>query len=159
MNLPEIARPLCRLALSASVVLGTGCGGSDSDTTTPTSPSAVLATETFTGTINPLGSASHTFTVTYATAYTNASMTITTLATIASSETQPTTIGVGFGTTNVGVCTRSANFTNAAAPLNTELATNGAPFIAGTYCIQLFDNAESPTITEPVAYSVTVKHY
>jgi hypothetical protein len=145
---------------SAIIVLGlaTACGGSTSPTT-PTTPAPVLTTETFTGTIAPLGIDSHTFTVNYAASYSDASVTITSLSTVSTGAAQTIAIGVGFGSTNLGVCSRASNYTNPAAPLNTELQTSGAPFTAGPYCVQLFDNTTSPTVTEPLKYSITVKHY
>ena len=126
---------------------------------TMVTPSPVLATETFTGTINPLGSVSHSFTVTYASANSDASITVNSLVTVTSGSAQAITIGVGFGTLNVGVCTRATAYTNAAAPLNTELATSGSPFAAGSFCVQVFDNPDAPTVAEPLTYSITVKHY
>jgi hypothetical protein len=144
------------LGLMLAVSTANGCGGT---TAAAASPSAVLSTDSFTGTISPLGAASHTFTVNYSGAYTNASLTVTSLTTVASAAAQAITVGVGFGTSNLGVCTRSSTYTNPAAPLNTELPTTGSPFIAGVYCVQVFDNPDSSTVTEPLNYAITVKHY
>lgn len=151
-----------RLAVSLGVLLAaaaTASCGSGTTPITPTTPAAVLATEVFTGVIVPLGTASHSFTVTYATAYSDASLTVTSLATVADGTAAPVTIGVAFGTTSLGVCTRSTTYVNPAGPYNVELPTTGAPFIAGTFCVQLFDNPAAPTVTEPLNYSITVKHY
>jgi hypothetical protein len=137
------------------IAAGSGCN-KQSETTTP---SPVVATDTFTGVIGPLGSASHTFTVTYSSAYTDASVTITSLKTVANGTAPSITIGVGFGTTSVGVCTKAAALTNGTAPLNTELPTTGGVFGPGTYCVQLFDNPDAPTVTEPLNYAISVKHY
>jgi len=134
------------------------CGGSNNPAA-PTTPAAVLATETFTGTISPLGTAFNSFTVNYAGSNSDASITVTSLTTVASGTPQAITIGIGFGTVNLGVCTRSASYTNPAAPLNTELTTTGMPFSAGSFCVQVFDNTSAPTVTEPLNYSITVKHY
>lgn len=148
------------LGVTIGLLLGTGsmagCGGSSPTVPTPT---AVLSTEVFTGTIAPLGTASHPFTVNYAAAYSDASITVTALATVGNGTPQSITIGVGFGTTNLGVCTRAAGYSNVAAPLNTELPTSGTPFIAGLFCVQLFDNPAVPTVTEALSYSITIKHY
>jgi hypothetical protein len=153
-----MARLTAALFLTGGVVLFSSCGGSN-NSSTATIPSAVLSTETLTGTLTPLGSASNNFTVNYAGGYSNASVTITSLTTVTGGIPQSITVGVGFGSTNVGVCTRSATYTNVAAPLNTELPTTGAPFIAGIYCVQLFDNPDSPTVLEPLNYTITLKHY
>ena len=156
----SVCRRMVHVGIGIAALLSAACGSGNSTTSsTATSPSPVLTTDTFTGTISPLGTAANTFTVNYAGAYSNASVTVTSLTTAAGALPQSITIGVGFGSTNLGVCTRSASFTNPAAPLNTELNTNGTPFIAGTYCIQVFDNPDAPTVTEPLNYALTVKHY
>ena len=79
-----------------------GCGSSS-----PTAPVAdpTVVSDTFTGTINPLGTDSHTFTVGYAGGTSNASVTVMALATVANQTPQTITIGVGFGSLNQGVCT------------------------------------------------------
>ncbi len=155
MRRTSLGRLAGALALCASGLLVSTC----SNNNTATTPSAVLATENLTGTISPLGTASNNFTVNYSAAYSNASITVTSLKTVADGTPQAITIGVGFGSTNLGVCTRSATFSNGAAPLNAELPTTGSPFIAGVYCVQIYDNPDSPTVTEPLTYAVTVKHY
>jgi hypothetical protein len=110
----------------------------------------------FTGTINPLGTASHSFTVAYA-GGSNASITVNSLVTVANQTSQAITIGVGFGTLNLGVCTPA--ITNPAATIGTELPTSTSPFGNSTYCVQVFDNPAAPTVPEPLTYSITVKHY
>lgn len=130
------------------------CGGGDN----PVTPDPVLSTETFTGTITSLGTAAHAFVVNYGFSYTPATFNVTSLVTVATGASQNITIGVGFGQPSVGVCTKSAALTNPAAPVNTELGTPEV-FGPGNYCIQLFDNPDGPTVTEPLNYSITVKHY
>jgi hypothetical protein len=134
-------------------VLAAGCSDS------PTAPSATLETETFTGTLSPLGLSSHAFNVQYGSAYSDASVTVTRLVTVADGSERQISVGVGFGTVNVGSCTRAAALTNPTAPYNVELPTNGSPFLAGTYCIAIFDNTDAPTVTEPLTYTMVVKHY
>ena len=136
------------IVVLASAATATACN----QAATAVTPSPVLATETFTGTINPLGSVSHSFTVNYASTNSDASVAVNSLATVSIQTAQAITIGIGFGTLNVGVCTRATGYTNAAAPLNTALATSGSPFSAGTFCVQVFDNPDAPTVTEPLAY-------
>ena len=113
-------------------------------------------TDTFTGTINPLGTDSKNFTVTY-TLGSNASITVNSLVTVADQTPQSITIGVGFGYLNLGVC--NVVITNPAATLGAELTTTTSPFASGTFCMEVFDNTAAPTVTEPLTYNVTVKHY
>ncbi len=147
------ARAASMFGLLLSIGLVAGCNDS------PTSPTATLVTETFSGTLSPLGVSAHTFTVNYAAAYSDASVTVTRLVTVADGSERQITVGVGFGTISVGVCTRAAALTNPTASFNVELPTNGSPFLAGPYCIAIFDNTDAPTVTEPLAYTITVKHY
>ncbi len=115
--------------------------------------------DVFTGIIRPLGTDSHQFTVNYTAAQSDASVKVTSLTSVATGAPANITIGVGFGNTNVGVCTISSTVTNVAAPLNTELPTTGEPFVAGPYCVEIFDNPAAPTVTEPLNYSLTVSHF
>ena len=134
-------------------LIATGCSSS------PTEPTAELTTETFTGTLTPRGLAFHTFTVNYAQAYSDASVTVASLKAASDGGEHAITVGVGFGVISVGTCTRVAALTNPTAAYNTELPTNGRPFLAGPYCIAIFDNPDAPTVTEPLAYTLVVKHY
>lgn len=136
-----------------SLGLVAGCSNS------PTSPTAELVTETFTGTLAPRGLQFHTFTVNYAQAYSDASVTVQKLTAVSDGAERPITVGVGFGQISVGTCTRAAALTNPTAAYNTELPTNGSPFLAGPYCIAIFDNIDAPTVTEPLTYTLVVKHY
>jgi hypothetical protein len=125
----------------------------------PTAPSPVLVTDTFTGVISPLGSASHVFTINYTEGLTEASFAVTSLITVADATPQTVTIGVGFGSVSLGVCTRSPSYSNPAVPLNTELSTAGGTFGPGQACVEVYDNPDGPTVTEPLTYTVAVKHY
>lgn len=130
-----------------------GCGSS------PTAPAAdpTVISETFTGTISPLGTDSHSFTVGYAGGTSNASITVTALATVANQTPLAITIGVGFGSLNNGVCTPA--ITILAATIGAELQTTTSPFLAGTYCVLIFDNPGAPTVPEPLTYSIKVNHF
>jgi hypothetical protein len=147
------ARAASLSAVLLMIGLAAGCGDS------PTAPTATVVTETFSGTLSPLGISIHTFNVNYAEAYSDASVTVTRLATVADGSERQISVGVGFGTISVGVCTRAAALTNATAPYNVELPTNGSPFLAGPFCVAVFDNTDAPTVTEPLLYTLTVKHY
>lgn len=129
--------------------LASACGSS------PASPTG-LETETFTGTVAVGGLDTKTFVVTYNATATDGGMTITSLATAADQTPVVTTIGLGFGSVNAnGACRLDAARTTPAAVLNQELVASGA-FAAGTYCIQVFD---AGTLTEPLIYTVVVRHY
>ena len=141
------------LGLIAILALATSCSDS------PTAPTPTLKTETFTGTLGPREVKSHTFTIEYNAAYSDASVTVKKLTSLADGTDKDITVGVGFGTISVGVCTRAAAYTNVAAPLNVELPTSGSAFSAGTYCISIFDNLDAQTVTETLSYSIDVKHY
>lgn len=155
--LTSAARRLSLIALCAILVsLAAACGDS------PTAPTPVQQTETFTGTLQPLGVDYKTFTIVYTQAATDLSVAINSLTTVAS--TTPVTgitMGVGFGTVSGTTC--SLQIQTPVAALGQELfAPNGAS--AGAYCVQIFDCPTGTTgctsnLTEAVSYSMTVKHY
>jgi hypothetical protein len=142
---------LCATALFVSA----GCGGSS------TAPTPVAKTETFAGTLQPLSADFKTFSIaTQGT--TDVSITVNSLTTVATATpVTGITIGVGVGTVSGAICALQVQ--NVAAALGQELfAPSGAS--AGTYCVQIFDcptgaTGCSSTLTEPVTYSMTVKHY
>jgi len=136
---------LARFAAAAVVpvlalTLGAGCNKA--------TPSPILVTETFTGTLQPLGLDFKTFTVKYALSATDLSVVVNSLTPLSS-----ITIGVGFGVVSGATC--AVQISNAATPIGQEqFVPSGAS--AGTYCIQIYD---VNTVTEAVTYSMTVKHY
>jgi hypothetical protein len=144
----------CFVPLSLCVAVAAGCGRTVGPSEIPT-----VALDTFTGTIGPLGTVSHTFNVRYEVSYTDASLTITSLTSAASGTPANVTIGAAFGNISQGVCTRAPSYTSPVTSLNQELPTGDAPFRNGSYCVQLFDNPDAPTIKEPLNYSLTVAHY
>jgi len=128
----------------------------------PTAPTPVLQTETFTGTLQPLGTDYKTFAVVHSESTTDLSVIINSLTTVAgSTPVTGITIGVGFGTPSGSTC--SLQLQTPVATLGQELfAPSGAS--PGTYCIQIFDcptgtTGCTSTLTEAVTYSMTVKHY
>ncbi len=145
------------IALAAILLaLVTSCNKS------PTTPSPVLQTETFTGTLQPLGLDYKTFTVTYAQSTTDLSVIVNSLTSVASSTAVTgITIGVGFGTVSGSTCALQVQ--TPVANLGQELfAPNGAS--PGPYCVQIFDcptgaSGCTSLLTEAVTYSMTVKHY
>ena len=141
--------------VAVALTFGTGCGSA----TAPTPP---LQTETFTGTLQPLGSDFKTFTITYSQATSDLSVSVDSLKTVAdATPVTGITIGIGFGAVSGSTCGLQVQTPTAA--LNQELfAPNGAS--AGNYCVAIFDcptgtaNCTS-MLTEPVNYSMTVRHY
>ena len=137
------------------LAIAAGCGSA-------TAPSPTQQTETFTGTLQPLGTDFKTFTIVYTQASSDLSVTVDSLKTVAASTpVTGITIGIGFGAVSGSSC--SLQIQTPTAALATELfAPNGAS--AGTYCVQIFDCPTGTTgcssmLTEPVTYSMTVKHF
>ena len=152
------SKPLRVIAPCAILLMiCTACGSS-----TPVAPTPVLQTETFTGTLQPLGVDFKTFTIWYMQNVTDLSVTVNSLTTVAAATpVTGITIGVGFGVVSGGSCTLGVQ--TPAAPLGQELfVQNGAS--AGAYCVEIFDcptgtTGCTSTLTEPVTYSMMVKHY
>jgi hypothetical protein len=151
LRLSSIGLSFTMLAMAAS-----GC------TTDSTGPSPVPQSETFTGTLQPQGFDFKSFTVTFPAAATNLSVIVTSLTTVATSTpVTGVTIGVGFGVMSQGAC--SVQIFNPVAPLGTEQSVPGG-VEAGTYCIRISDcppltGSCTSVLTEPVTYSMTVKHF
>ena len=152
------ARKLSLFALCATLATSmSGCGDSN-----PAAPTPVVQSESFTGTLQPLGVDFKTFTIAYTQGTTDLSVTITSLLTVASATpVTGITVGIGFGTVSGSTC--APQIQAPAAPLNQELfAPNGAS--AGAYCVQISDcptgaTGCTSTLTEAVTYSMTVKHF
>ena len=126
------AARLSPIALGA-ILLGlvTSCNSN------PTAPTPVLQTETFTGTLQPLGVDIKTFAVVYTQSTTDLSVIVNSLTTVAgSAPVTGITIGIGFGALSGSTC--SLQIQTPVATLGQELfAPNGAS--PGTYCVQIFD--------------------
>ena len=150
------ARRVSPIALCAvALLIHSGCGGS------PTSATPVPKTETFTGTLQPMGTDVKAFTISYAQGTSDLSITVNSLTTSAGTPVTGITIGIGVGTLSGSACTLQIQTPD--ATLGQELfAPNGAS--AGAYCVQIFDcpagsTGCTPMLPEPVAYSMTVKLY
>jgi hypothetical protein len=122
----------------------------------------VQQTESFTGTLQPLGFDFKTFTINYTQGPTDLSISVNSLTTVAGS-TPVTGITIGLGVGSVSGSSCSMQLQTGAATLGQELfAPNGAS--AGNYCVQIFDCPTGATgcssmLTEAVTYSITVKHF
>jgi hypothetical protein len=141
----------CALLLS----LAAACGS-------PAAPTPTLQTENFSGTLQPLGLDFKTFSIGYTQGATDLSITVNGLTTVANATpVTGITIGIGLGAVSGPSCVLQIQAP--AATLGQELfAPNGAS--AGSYCMQIFDcptgaTGCTPTLTEAVNYTMTVKHY
>jgi hypothetical protein len=128
----------------------------------PTAPTPTLQTENFSGTLQPLGLDFKTFSIGYTQGATDLSITVNGLTTVANATpVTGITIGIGLGAVSASSCVLQIQAP--AATLGQELfAPNGAS--AGSYCVQIFDcptgaTGCTPTLTEAVNYTMTVKHY
>lgn len=137
------------LSGALAATLAVGCGS-------PSAPTPVLETETFTGTLTVEGFEVQTFTVNYSATPSDASMTVSSLVTTADRSAVTTTIGIGFGSiAGNGSCRLNAAHTATAALVGQELVASNA-FAAGPYCLQVFD---AGTLTEPLDYTIIVRHF
>ncbi len=142
-------------AATAVTLLGLSTACSKAAATVPT---AVLVNEDRSGTVQMGGQDIKTFTVNYTYDYSPASVTVKSLTSAATGAALSITIGVAFGSLDTfdGSCTRRAPTRR--SPLRSSAWKTAPPptFSAGPYCIAVFD---AGTLTEPVNYTVTVKHY
>ncbi len=110
----------------------------------PTTPDPVTVTETFTGTININGAATHTF-------FTSATGTVT--ATLTSlGENPPAAIGLSMGTLSGSTC--SLVLTNDKAVV-TSVVSGTVTTLGGSLCVRIYDVG---SLTESVPYEIRVEH-
>ena len=146
------------LAVAAIVALivpaSSGCNKAQ------TVPTPVLSTDTKTGTVAVGGSDSKGFNINYAYSNTDAVITLKGLTSVASGSAVTTTLGLAFGQPLFdGTCSKATQYTINAAVIGTPYSTNGAaPFLAGPYCIVVFD-AGTLTDIGAVNYTVDIQHY
>lgn len=121
-----------------------GCKGAISRF--PTTPTPVTVTETFTGTININGAASHPF-------FTSATGTVT--ATLSSlGETPPAMVGFSLGTFSGTTCSVTTALFNDKAVVNSVVQGTVAT-LGGSLCVRIYDVG---VLTEPVMYEIKVQH-
>lgn len=132
-------RSLSLIVAVALAVSAAACG----DDATPTSPT-VTVTDDFSGTLVPLGTNTHTFTVKAAGTVTVMLNSVTPLATLA--------IGVSIGSwdgTNCGVLAANGN-----ARVSTTSVLSGTANPAN-FCLQVYD---SGNLTGDITYALQVTH-
>jgi len=130
-------------ALLLGALLSTAACGDDAATTAPTPPPAVTVTETFSGSINRNGAATHTFLA-------QGSGTVTvTLATLSPEGTDA--IGLSLGTWNGTAC--QLIIANTAAAQGAIVI--GVASSAGNLCIFVQDVGK---VADAASYEITVVH-
>ena len=140
---------------TALLASAAGCNNNNNSTI----PSPILASDDFSGTLAVGGESVQLFNVNYGYGSTDAGVTVKTLTSVATGAAINVPIGVAFGTYTSfnGSCTRAASATKPNAAVGTESATSGGLFPGqGQYCVVIFDPS---TLTEPVNYTMTVRHY
>jgi hypothetical protein len=156
----RVARRLSTMGLMMLLpaMAASGCNYNNNSS----APSPVQHNETFTGTLQPLGSDFKSFTVVFSAAPTNLSAIVNSLTAVSSSTpVTGVTIGLGFGGISSGAC--AVQILNPVTPLGQEQVVTGG-VDAGTYCVRISDCPTGSTgctsvLTEPVTYSLTVKHF
>jgi hypothetical protein len=121
-------------------VLATACGD---NTSTPTTPSTHTV-QTFTGTLQPLGTDVYTFATTISGEIT---VTLTNAGLPAG-----VSLGMGVGTPNGSACTLIK--AQPVQPANIAQVTGSAD--PGSFCVAVYDLG---TLTAPVDYTVVVSHF
>lgn len=143
-------RILCLLPVVTIVALAaSACGGSSSSTSSlPTTPTASLVTDTFSGSITQNGTAIHPFSVTSSGSSLLAGYTSIAPATV-------TALGIGIGAWDGTNCGLNQSQNDAARSGNTAISGTAN---AGNYCIRVYDGGniqEGVTAT----YTLQVQHY
>jgi len=132
---------VCAAAMTVAMV-SAGCNSNTP--TTPTAPEVVTTTETFSGSININGGATHTF-------FTTATGTVTaTLTVLDPAETG--TIGLSMGTWNGVSC---AIVIASDKAVLTQVVTGTVSTTAGSLCIRVYDTG---SVIGPTNYEVQVVH-
>jgi hypothetical protein len=134
---------MLRLLFIPIAAVAFGCSGDINDF--PTTPDPVIVTETFSGTLNVNGAATHNV-FTGATGTVNA--TVTSLG-----ENAPAKVGISLGTLgSTAVCTVVLSNDNAAV---SSALTGTVSTLAGSLCLRIYDVG---ALTGPVDYTLTVTH-
>jgi len=133
---------LLRVFVLPVALLAFGCSGDIADF--PTTPDPVIVTETFTGSININGAATHIF-------FTSATGTVSATLT-ALGDNPPAKIGFSMGTLAGATC--SIVLRNDSAVV-TSVLTGTVSTLGGSLCATVYDVG---ALTESVSYTFTVTH-
>lgn len=137
-HLKDMKRSLA-LAIGAALVAAACSDPAAPATPTPATPTV---SETFTGTLLPLGTDTHPFTVNQ----------IGGIEVSLTGVTPGASVGVGVGTPSGANCLLIDNLTVVASP-NAQL--RGTATVTGSFCVSVFDVGN---LVESVNYTVTVLH-
>jgi hypothetical protein len=135
--------------MMALVLVASACGDSSSDSSSlPTSPTASLVTDTFSGSITQNGTAIHAFTVTSAGYTLLAGYTGIAPASL-------TALGMGLGSWDGTNCGLNQSQNDAARSGNTAISGTAE---AGNYCVRVYDGGNIPEGVT-ATYTLQVQHY
>jgi hypothetical protein len=132
-----------RLILVVFLAVAVAACGNSLSSTTPTTPTPVTQTDTFSGTLNPNGAATHTFVTGTSGAI------IVTLTSIAPDST--IVVGLSLGTWNGNACQTVLAKDNAIQ----GSTVTGSASQAGNLCVRIYDVGR---ITDPIAYQIDTIH-
>ena len=132
------------LPAAALACVAAGCSG-DIDNF-PTTPDPVIVTDTFNGSININGAATHPV-------FTGATGVVTAKIT-SLGENPPAKIGFALGTLGTGGTVCTLRLVNDNAVVTTEV-TGTVSNLSGSLCVRVYDVG---ALTESVSYTVTVSH-
>ena len=133
---------ILRALVLSIAAIGAGCSGEIDDL--PTTPDPVVVTETFSGTININGAATHNV-------FTSATGTVT--ATLTSlGDNAPAKIGFSMGTLAGATCSIILRNDNAVA---TSVLQGTVSTLGGSLCVTVYDTG---ALTESVSYTMVVSH-
>ena len=133
---------ILRVLLLPVAVLTVACSGTIDDL--PTTPDPVTVTDTYTGSLNINGAATHNV-------FTQATGTVT--ATLTSlGENPPAKVGFSMGTLSGSTCALVLTNDNAVV---TSVITGTVSTLNGSLCVRIYDVG---ALTESVSYTFTVTH-
>jgi|SRR6188508_2967827 hypothetical protein len=133
---------ILRALVLSIAAFGAGCSGDINNI--PTTPDPVQVTETFSGTININGAATHNV---FTSATGAVSATLTSLG-----ENAPAKIGFAMGTLAGSTCSLVLTNDNA---VTTSVLLGTVSTLGGSLCVRVYDVG---ALTEPVSYTVLVSH-
>lgn len=133
---------ILRALVLSIAAAGAGCSGAINNL--PTTPDPVVVTETFSGTINVNGGATHSV---FTAATGNVTATLTSLG-----DNAPSKIGFAMGTLSGSTCSLILVNDNAVA---TSVLQGTVSTLGGSLCVRVYDVG---ALTGSVSYTVVVSH-
>lgn len=140
-RLTRMRQPLRRGFVVVALLVIAACDRAGTMTEIPRPATAPAKIVSFTGTLQPGGRASYTFTVAQD-GYVQATL-------VGLGAETGTTVGLGIGTASATACSVIQSVTTAAGPAAQLIGTG----LAGTLCVTIFDEGK---LTAPTLYTITV---